>query len=449
MQSLIKEGFEGLTGLDADTTREFIEHGKYDLVSHFDNETIMPSLWGSVLEPGMTVRMMLYQLPPIIRPRAHPYQGTQYADLPFEYHLNPFQNASTSSSNRRVHNSVDEGSRNSQDEAIAERKGSQYVDTEMTNSVNVTLAQTVDAPPPIVPSKSTKEKSSDIGENHDRASYGDKKRNKKTTTPSFQSGNSGTAYEVKPFYSPRPRRLHGAVSSSAKLPKFEDFEIGRNTHRSAAPPTSGRDLGYPTIPMTIPMSFKDSALGGMGSTVSSYPYPAHSYISQPDMSDINNTKLVPPRTLSPVPSILAARLSTEPPSRPPTLTQYPDGSQGYSELKQLLLDEKAARQASELAAKKLEDERRARAEKELLAVKEIAADAAVAAAAAASERAEFASKEAEKVAAKSRKAEVERNESVIPAGTKTKPRAIHLKDSYKRSFVFPYDLSSTWQVRSP
>ena len=445
MQSLIKEGFEGLTGLDADITREFIEQGKYDLVSHFDNETIIPSLWGSVLEPGMTVRMMLYQLPPIIQPRAQPYQGTQYADPPFEYHPKPFRNASTASSNRRVHNSVNEVSRNSQDEAIAEHKDSQNVDTEMTSPVNVALGQRADAPSPIAdPGRSTKETFSDIGEIHDRASYGDKKRKKKTTTSSLLSGNSGTAYEIKPLYSPRPRRLHGPVSSSAKLPKFEEPEIERNTRRSAAPPTSERDLGY----AKIPMSYIDSALGGMGSPVSSYLYPASSYISQPDISDINNTKLVSPRTLSPVPSILAARLSSEPLSRSPIPTQYPDRSQGYSELKQLLLDEKAARQASELATKKLEDERRAQAEKELLAVKEIAADAAVAAAAAA-ERAEFAGKEAEKLAAESRKAEVVRNETEIPPWAKPKPRAIRLKGPYKRSFALPYDLSSTWQVRSP
>ncbi len=116
MQDLIKEGFQGMTGPYADATRALIEHGNYDLVGHFDNETIMPSLWDSVLEPGMTVRMVLYQFPPEAQiPRQQPFFDTQISCPPYQYYQQIFERPPIPSSKYQEQYSEDKESRHSHD----------------------------------------------------------------------------------------------------------------------------------------------------------------------------------------------------------------------------------------------------------------------------------------------------------------------------------------------
>ncbi len=188
------------------------------------------------------------------------------------------------------------------------------------------------------------------------------------------------------------------------------------------------------------MNYGDSAYSSMGSAASYYPHPTLSYNNQPNVTvPGSSTELVPRSNLPYIQPVAAAPSSGQAYAQ----AQYPDYSEAVSELKLMLIDEKAERQAKEAAAKKLVDEQRAKADKEKFIAEQIAAAAA---AAAANARLEFARKEAEKLVIESEKAEAEMKERAAAAAAAANPEPVHLKDCVGRKFTFPYQQCKTWQV---
>lgn len=433
-----------MTGPYADATRRYIEQGKYDLVSCFDNETIMPSLWEFVLEPGMTVRMVLYQLPPKVEPRPRTYYSTQDiypSDLP--------------SSNFQVYDIIDKESLKSQEKGAKERKGShdeeEKDDDHRTSTVSNSSAQRAG---PSLPSTDTtrnidKTSLKDVGPSVTWASEIKKQRYDRTvsTEAEMYPRRSPAQRPFPPPPRPPPASLrrsshpHRALPSSSSLPRFEDLGVEKKAPRSAARPLTERDYGLGGISV-------DSTYGSITSTSSSYPGslypdPTSSYVNQSNVLAPENTGPIPrDRWSSYAPSVIQAPRSSQSSKQP----EYLDPSKVYSDLKQMILDEKAAREGRESVAKKLADEERAKAEKDRFIAEQIAAAEA---AAAANARLEFAQKEAEKRATESEKAEAERKERAAAAAAATNPEPIHLTDCTGRKYTFPYQHCYTWKVCYP
>ena len=160
------------------------------------------------------------------------------------------------------------------------------------------------------------------------------------------------------------------------------------------------------------------------------------------------------------------------PASPATHSEPAKEDNQIAELKQMILDDKADREAREAAARKAEQERIAAAEADKAKAEEIAAAAAAAAAAAtteaekkaaaaAAEEAEKKKTEADEAAAKAKqeleeaaaKAKEEREAAVAAAAAAATPPApvekkkpIKFKDAVGRKFSFPFHLCATWSV---
>ena len=186
-----------------------------------------------------------------------------------------------------------------------------------------------------------------------------------------------------------------------------------------------------------------------------YPVP-HPIAPSPVYQHYSAVYTPPPQPLAKSPSPAA---QADPP---------PKDDAGLAELKQMILDEKAEREAREAAAKKAEEERIAAAEAAKVKADEIAAAAAAAtteaekkAAATAAEEAEKRKAEAEEAAAKAKqeldeaaaKAKEDMDAAVAaaaaaatPAAPEEKRKPIKFKDAVGRKFSFPFHLCATWVV---
>ncbi len=423
MQDLIKEGFQGMTGPYADATRALIEHGKYDLVSHFDNETIIPSLWNSVLEPGMTVRMVLYQFPPgtYVPPPQYSFNA-QHTYQPYEYRPTSSQKATAPSNKTQERYNEDKESWKSQDEDVKGHKDSQ--DDEATPTVSTGIARRPKASSSNVDATSSTQESSSDAPVTATVTVKDHKQKKQKVDEGWET-----------FVSSRPAHLQLALPSSSSLPNFEDLGVGKEAQHSSARPTAKKTSTY----TTASTNYIDSAYNSMESAHSFYPHPSLDYNARPNVSVPSSTELVPRNPLPYNQPVIAA------PSSNPQFTQpqYLDYSKAYLRLEQMILDDKAVREARESAAKKLEDERRIKVEKEQFVAEQI--DAA-AAAAAANARLDFARKEADKLVIESEKAEAETKEKAAAAAAAANPEPIHFKDAVGRKFIFPYQQCKTWRV---
>ena len=167
---------------------------------------------------------------------------------------------------------------------------------------------------------------------------------------------------------------------------------------------------------------------------------------------------------------------TPPPPQPPANPTPPaapaDGSKddSYAELKQMLLNDKADREAREAAAKKAEEEKLAALEAAKAKAEEIAKAAEKAAAAATTEAEKKAADEQAKLKAEAEeaanKAKAEADEAAAkfkeekeaavaaaaaaaaPAAPEEKKKPIKFKDAVGRKFSFPFHLCRTWEVRN-
>ena len=438
MQSLVKAGFRAMTDSYGDATKALVEQGKYDLVSHFDNETIMPSLWDSVLEPGMTIRMAVYPFPPSTQPggpHSIPHYGTQHPGHPYDFQpcihgsiLSP--TLATPSSKHQTYVSREGDDHNPRDENT-KTQNEIHDDDDMTPTVSTNSAQRGELSTSNANvARSRSRKSADKTQTVTWASSGDKPRKNKTTTPSSKPGDLGAHTKTEDYDTFRPGHRQRALPSSSSLPVFEDLGIEKTARRSAARPVKGRDSSHETVSM----GYINSTYGSRGSTVSSYPYPNSSYSDQPNVPIVNSAELVPRRTLSYDAPMMAARSLEQQPTQP----QDSEFSRAFSELKQMFLDDKATREAKE---KKLEHKKRAKAEKEHLV-------AAAVAAAAANAKLAFAEKEAEKLAMEEERAEAEAKSRMAAVAAAANPEPVHLKDCLGRKFTFPFERCSTWQVCS-
>ncbi|MCJ1449421.1 MAG: hypothetical protein MMC23_009941 [Stictis urceolatum] len=146
-----------------------------------------------------------------------------------------------------------------------------------------------------------------------------------------------------------------------------------------------------------------------------------------------------------------------PPPPPQPQQQEPSKPDGYEELKQMLLDQKAEQEARELAARKAEEDRAALAEAEKKKADEIAAAAAEAAAKATTEAekkaADKAAEEAAKAAEEAAKAKADADAAIAAAAVPPPPppppeekkKPIKFKDAVGRKFSFPFHLCATWE----
>lgn len=433
MQDLIKEGFQSLTGPYAEATRALIEQGKYDLVNYFDNETIIPSLWDSVVEPGMTVSMVLYQFPPGTPvPPQYPFNA-QHTYQPYDYRSTFSQKVTTPSNKNQERYNEDKESRKSHDEDTKGHQDSQ--DDETTPTVSTGRARRAKASSSNVDGTSRIEiPSSDAPQTATVTGKDYKQKERKISTSGSGSGDLGTLDEWQTFGSRRPARPQRALPSSSSLPNFEDLGVEKKAGPSSARPTAKKNPTY-TMAST---NYFDSAYSSMENAHSFYHRPPLGY-TQPNVSVPSSVEIVPRNSLPYNQPVVAA------PSSNPQFTQpqYLDYSKAYSELKQMILDDKAVREARESAAEKLEDERRVKAEKEQFIAEQIAAAAA---AAAANARLDFARKEAEKLVIESENAEAEMKERAAAAAAAANPEPIHLNDPIGRKFTFPYQQCKTWRV---
>ena len=294
--------------------------------------------------------------------------------------------------------------------------------------------------------------SKDVGLSATRASDTKKQKKKKAATSGFDYGRLTLTQPKRiprrlrrspppppPPVSPhRSSHFQRALPSSSSLPTFEDLGFENKAPRSTTRPLKEREYGSTTV---------DSTYSSMASTGYSYPGPSYtdpasSYASQINVSAPGNTGPIPRDGWSYVPSGVQALRSSQSSKH----LEYLNPSKMYSDLKQMMLDEKAAREARESATKKLADEERVKAEKDRFVAEQIAAAAA---AAAANARLEFARKEAEKRAIESEKAEAERRARVAAAAAVNNPEPIHLTDCTERKYTFPYQHCYTWKVCYP
>ena len=389
-----------MTGPYADATRAFIEHGKYDLVSHFDNETIMPSLWNSILEPGMTVRMVLYQFPPDMQysPPQH-FCNIEYNYPPFEHGRKPSTRAFTPSSGRPVRNNVDKENRKGRDDDTKGQKDSRDDDTSLTLSARAGQRPKASSPHPDAP-KSIKEISLDEGQNVTSTSAGRKQKEKRNITSSFECRDLRTLDEA---------------------------------------------------------SYVDSTYSSMDSNVFSYPYPIIEYNNQPwsPFSVLLSTQPVvappPLGTSSTKPQFLdrskeflelkhmalgekAAREAIE-----PTGETIEDKKRAKAEDERFFEKEFAIAAANaRLEASKKE------AKKERLITDQISAAVI---AAVANARLDSSSKEEKKPPTELAKLEAEIKGRPAASTASANPKPIHFIDCIGRKYTFPYQYCSTWKVR--
>lgn len=406
-----------MTGPYADATRALIEHGNYDLVSHFDNETIIPSLWSSVLEPGMTVRMVLYQIPPgTYVPSPQFSSNAPHTYQPYEHRPTFSQKATAPSNETQERYNEDEESWKSQHEDGKGYKDSQ--DDEATSTVSIRIARRPKASSSNVDATSTAQESSSDASPTATVTVKDHKQKQKKADEGREA-----------FVSSRPAHPLPALPSSSSLPNFEDLGVGKEAQHSSVRRRPRSNAIY----TKAPTNYIDSAYNSMESVPPSYTRPSLDHYVWPNESVPSDIELVPRNPL-PYNQLVVAAPSPNPQSTQP---QYLDYSKAYLRLEQMILDDKAVREAREAAA------RRIKAEKEQFVREQI--DAA-AAAAAATARLEFARKEADKLAIESEKAEAETKERAAAAAAAANPEPIHLNDPIGRKFTFPYQQCNTWRV---
>jgi hypothetical protein len=143
------------------------------------------------------------------------------------------------------------------------------------------------------------------------------------------------------------------------------------------------------------------------------------------------------------------------PAQPPGEPAAAKESEGYTELKQLLIKERQEREEREAKEKKEKEDALKKAEEEKKHAEEIAAAAAKAAADATTEAEK---KAADKAAEDAKKAEEEAARAKLEADTalamamlppEEKKRPIKFKDAVGRKFSFPFHLCCTWEVCIP
>ena len=493
MQGLIKEGFQGLTDPYADAVRTYIEQGKYDLVNHFDNEVIMPSLWDSVLEPGMTVRMLLYQLPPVMLSRLQHQNDPQHTRTLLQYRSKAPKKSTAPSSDIQVHRTGDKKIPGDQDEERKREKHSAN-DDDTTPTVSTGPAPkskasslTADA------ARSAGKESSNVGQSGTLASGSDKQRTQKANISGSQIHGAVTRFEAEASHSPRSDHHDFVQPPPSSFSQMEDPRVDKKVRRSAARFTDGRTAVY----SIVPTSYVESGYDRVETTGSSYPDSRSSYTNRLVVSARNGSEPVPGHSLQHIQPAVATR----PTGQSSIQSQHLDYAKAYLELKQMFLDEK------ESVAKKLEDEQRARAENEIFLAKQIAAAAA---AATANVKSKFAGSEVDKVpkdldevevetkaravsvkagsepseqgvdepavnsqevkaeqkawalptdtiselggnlvgrvAADPDKGKEETKRSAAAAAAAASPKPVRLKDCVGRTFILPYKLCSTWQV---
>ena len=332
------EAGKGLT----DSEKEFIKRGDYDIVGHFNNETIMPRFWDSMLEPGMAVRMVLYQLPPDLSGPASQFPfDTQRGRKPSEYRRQSSREAFSPFVRQEEYTFHGKDRRYSQE-------------------------------------NNTKEQKESVDEN---------------TTPTASTAAAlGTLHADTVS---RPNRHRRALPSTSSLPYFKSLGIERKSQQNTTLPKVTKASKLPAAST----GYMDSTYSSVGNTPFFNPQWDSRYANQDNSSYPDSTKLVPHSTLSYVQPAVAAPLKIQSPTPP----QYLDLSQADSERKQKLSDNKYLRDVEESATRKFEDRRHARAGREQSAAEGIdTADTAAAAIA----RLEFTRKESKKLAAESEKAEV-------------------------------------------
>lgn len=281
------------------------------------------------------------------------------------------------------------------------------------------------------------------------------------------SGGQSHQYVHNPGYAPYPAT--SVVPAGQQVVPFASppAQYGYSPYQQVAGAAPGylphgHPGGHPYAPGAAPYGSPDLMHPANIPGYFQYPQPPYSMPHSIAPSPVYSYPPVytPPVIQTPPPQPAPAQPAA---AAPPPTPEAPK-EDGYAKLEKLIMDEKADREAREVAAKQAEADRVAQAAVDKKHADEIAAAASAAAATAtteaekkaadkaaedaakAAEEAAKAKAEAEAAAAKA-KADADAALAAAAAGPpEEKKKPIKFKDAVGRKFSFPFHLCNTWEV---